>query len=324
MKNLPTTAILIVITAVVIGVIYNSAEATGSVSLPTPQQSELMQPTATPTIGWQATAMVAQATSDEARRVNAEATVAHESFLAVGLEATMSSNDLELARVWQTATFALTAIPLTMTANSSIIEAANVRLETVKIQATMTADAPDLLYRYKQAEAYDAERMQNVEIALKYIIGIFIVALAFLVVVAGIMRLSSLIHLEPASAEEIETSIPNLDEEEPLVVPQYKAKALDSDFVIPCTPEQWGALAHGVIENNVPLGINQWESGDMPFSRETYYPIRNLFQRKQWMVVGSGMKYVPAAELEAAFRLWIAERRLPEGYSFKQEMPKGK
>src|SRR3990172_4530546 len=104
------------------------------------------RPTETPiptsTIGYEATIYVAQATADEARRVNAQATAQHETYILSIVQITAAKDARSQEVLSWTAQAAPTIIPLTATAQ--VIYNTQVAIGEARVAAmmTMTHEAP--------------------------------------------------------------------------------------------------------------------------------------------------------------------------------------
>lgn len=276
--------------------------------------------TATPTVDWQATAQVAQATADEARRVNAEATAQHEQFLAVGLQATMSANELEQAKVWQTATWAPTSVPLTITAGANQYAMAEMHLQEVKIAATATEGAPELLLRQKSAEAYNADLAFGMEQFMRFAAAFFFIAIPVLMWVAR-KNQSAPLPVANVSAPVKATPAPSvLEMATPVLIKREEGGVLEVSLqVVPCSEEMLTEFAEGILSGEKTTRFEFWEGEKSLWWRDQYRKFRAWLSSKE---VGYAIIHDPSgimvltADGEYFLRYWLETRKLPARMEF--------
>lgn len=274
-------------------------------------------PTATPTVDWQGTAQVAQATADEARRVNAAATAEHESYLAVAIEGTRSANELEMARVWQTATYAPTAVALELTRTAGNIAVAEMRLQQIKIEATATQGAPALLRAQKDAEAYNADLAFGMETFMQFSTGFLMLALPILMWVGwkkqpAPARPAAPLPTPAAPSANFETA------EQAVTVHIHK----DEDgypsmrrVVAPCSAEMLTEFADGILSDEKTTRFEFWEGSGSKWTRPLYRRFRVWLLDMKYALNNNG-EIVLLDEGLAFLRGWLETQRLPERFDF--------
>ena len=268
--------------------------------------------TATPTVGWEATAIVAQSTADAAVRQ-------HDALRIAEAQERNSANELEKARIWMTATYAPTSIPLTMTANAAVIEAANMRLQEVRINATHEAEAPQLMRETKDAEVYDARVDFWVNVWARAMTGLFMLAIPIIL---------WLVKRQPQVIREVEKSRPvgiasaahRNDMGLRVDVVTKGDGAVSGRFLnLPCSESMLTEFAEGIVGGLKKLRFNDWEGRDTLWTRKSYAQMRVfLLDVKFASLLDNGMIAL-TDEGQGFLRGWLDTRSLPHRYEFMPE-----
>jgi len=222
----------------------------------TPRATTTGIPSAIPTatIGYQQTAIVAQATSAEAIRLMVAVTAEQDrrNFEQATWTVTAEAVNMQYQVMTQqaaqfTATAYATSIPATQTRQAAIDSARETEIQ-------MTLIAPTLVYAQAQSKAYAefADELQAAELVIKISIAVFIIALAMLLFVMLIRNLLK-------KSQDIEIHIPEIEPEPVPLVQDVKNENVLLRAEIPCTLEQLTELADGVINRQMTLAVNQWE-----------------------------------------------------------------
>jgi len=217
-------------------------------------------PYPTATIGYQQTAIVAQQTADEAVKMLIQETAAESarqqerlSWTATVDMATIVSAGLTAQSDIATSTAALTAVPLTSTAQALDREIAKTEISDSHTAVVMTKQAPTqiVLVAQAQAEAKYAETNMLVGIGVRVAVAFFVFALAGTMIFVILRRESK---PEPAVV-----SIPRLDDDIPLKRHDDDGSVRFTRADVPCTKDQLIDLADGIINRGMTLAFNAWE-----------------------------------------------------------------
>lgn len=262
-----------------------------------PQPTATQSPVPTATIGYQATANVAetqvaiaQATADEANRVMVQATNdqaqrEHETAMQ-NAQGTAQAESENFIRDGWTATAALTAVPLTATAQVDNLTAiADYKAVTIA-QLTATAHAPTQIV----AESDAKTRAQFSWFIVGTQLFAFFALGVFMLFTAGFMRwywmredkrAAEVAHAQsPQGIAERHgftpvAIVPDPAPEVEFIQPVDAVAPKNNMYTLPCTKEMLLQFAENVLTKNWTLGINAWERDDTLFTRDTYKPFRS-------------------------------------------------
>ncbi len=283
--------------------------ATKHPSTPTPRLPAQAGPTRTPvpsaTIGYQETAIVAQATADEARRVNAVVTAAFEQRVQEQLQMT-AQHEQRVQEIYSwTATAALTSVPLTATQQAALNTQIPMKSTLESAYLTATHSAPTQEAAMQQAIYY--KKYGAVDYFARWffvvVIGAFLLGLLAWILRNPVLR-------EPATQAE-ETVIWLKNEKD--------KGASSTRYAVPCSPEQLTELSELVVNGEKTFGINRLENGSRTLRRSVLYQVREFLTLNEF-AVDAGAGQIALNEAGAQFlTAWFDEHELPNGYNFDGE-----
>jgi hypothetical protein len=269
------------------------------------------RPTETPiptsTIGYEATIYVAQATADEARRVNAQATADHEQHILSIVQITAAQDARNQEMLSWTQIAAPTVIPLTATMQVVINTQVAQGEQRVAAMMTATIQAPTQYAAMinAQSNARYADAMRIVDVFGKIAIGLFCTGLA--------VFLFRWKPPEPKPAAEPQTE----------TVVQIRRDKGNGDFgqtraVVPCSPEQLSELAEMAVNGEKRFGINRLETQSRTFrsQRETLLAVREFLIKKQLAIPDGNGTLTLNDDGETFFAGWFNAHALPTDYEF--------
>lgn len=252
----------------------------------------------TPTVNWEGTAVIAQQTADEARRLNTAATAAHEQRVHEESAWTAQADMWTAQSDSWTATLALTSIPLTSTQQAVVNTQVPIDQALMAGQLTATHEAPTQVVAMLRA---DNERKYG------WVNYAALAALAFGMFGVGVFALSKskssngtmvthqqTAELEALAVDEAETKVEEkLSDLIPLgggndahvlvVVRRDNPEGGPGEerFYVPCTDDQLFELAARVLDKGTTLGINNWEGDGTELTRKAMKRLRGYFQEKK-------------------------------------------
>lgn len=312
-----------------------------AVALGTPEAQRSATPVATatititpsPTVDWKGTAIVAQATADEARRLDTQATAAEKDRIQQQLAWTAEANQWTAQANQWTATAALTSIPLTSTQQSVVNTQVPIDQALMAGQLTATKEAPTQIVAMIDAKNYETYG------ATDYVVRLFVLgALGVFLLGIGLFALSA------RTKEEVKprSAVPSQAVREPDLIP-LKPELMNSrptaranpnevsvsvvkdngggniaieNYRVPCSEEQLTELALRVLDEGETLGVNNWEGDGTELTRAVIYRLRNWFQGKQMVnSIGSGRLKFNERGLEL-LQTWKEKKVLPHPYVF--------
>lgn len=299
-----------------------AVQAAGVIGTAGPTATRTLSPT--PTVGWQATAVAAQATADEARRVNAQATAAHEAFELEKIRVTEGAEIREHEKFAGTATAASTAVPLTATARVQGLTATAEYMALEAGQLTATHEAPTQVVAMARA---DLEREWGwVNYAAMGCLAFFLFGLG--VFALGRSRGGGepmVTHQQTVEAEAMDVDEGGAAVAHPNQVEVEMKKNHGGGFFektryfVPCTAEQLSELARRMVIDNETLGVNNWEGDGSTLTRKVIYALRNWFQMNG-MAVSAAAGRVKLNEKGMAFlREWLDMGALPHSFVFRPD-----
>ena len=279
-----------------------------AVAIVTASPFPTVQPTAT--IDFMSTAVIAQQTADEARRVNAVVTSQAEQRNLEQLQLTAQAEQRQQQVYAWTVTAALTSIPLTATQQAAINTQIPQNQFLLAAQLTATKEAPTQLVAMidSQNHARFGKADYGVRMFALSSFGVFCIGL-----LVFLFRLP-----KPVQAEETP-----IETEPAETVVQMKRETGGGDYsmrrlVIPCTPEQLTELAEGILSGRKTLGINKWEGRGTELTREVFLLVRDWLKKTDGMVTeAENGALKPTTELLNFLSGWLDAQRLPEEYDFE-------
>lgn len=292
---------LLLLAAVVLTACGSPVAAQAVIGTPGPTATRTVTPS--PTVGWQATAVAAQATADEARRVNAQATAQHEAFELEKIRVTEGAEIREHEKFAGTATAASTSVPLTQTARSVDLTATNAMMTLSAGQLTATHQAPTQVVAMARA---DLEREWGwVNYAAMGALTFFLFALGVfalarsrtadgpMVTYQQTVGAEAVVNddLEPIRQDDL-TPLTGADDPHVYVVVKKdngKGGYAEMRYRVPCSNEQLYELAVRVLDDGETLGINNWEGEGTSLTRKAIGILRSYFQEKKLVTsIGAG------------------------------------
>lgn len=294
-----------------------------------------ISPVPTVTIAYQATAeiantqvAIAQATANEASRLNTQATAEFEQRVQAQLQMT---HEYEMqvfeAYAW-TVTAALTSVPLTATQQAVINTQIPMQQAIARAEMTKVKEAPTQMKALIEAEQY--AKYWPVEFMIRMFafmaLGVFLIGL-------GVFAYRQAQSMAPVATIPEPTAIPEMDPV-PQVVRTYQVSStpvIVSDnagggfgttykYSVPCSPEQLTELAEKILsgEKNKTLAINEWEGSDTKMTRSTLVRLRSWLQTNRFAEsIGAG-RVVLATTGENFLRGWLDAQTLPTEYDFEK------
>ena len=308
----------------------------------TPQPTATASIVPTATTGYEATAhaaetsaYIAQSTADAANRVMVQATNdqqqrEHETAMQ-NADATAQAQADKFTRDGWTATAALTAIPLTSTAQVDNMTAiADYKAVTIA-QLTATAALPTQIVAESNArtQAQLAPVFAFVQLFAIFAIGVFMLFAAWFMrwywmredarqaVAAhnaspqGVAERNGFISIapEPEFIQPTETVI--------TVRQDHGDGNMRMDkYTVPCTREQLLQVAENVLTKGWTLAINQWESAETLFTRNTFGKLRSWLQSNQFAVSAGSGTLALSPEGQAFLDAFLNAAQLPTEYQF--------
>lgn len=278
-----------------------------------PTATYTQQPTATiiptATIDYQQTAIVAQSTADEARRINSMATAEYVRLLNEQLAMTQVVEQQNFIINSWTATAALTTIPLTATQQAVNNTQIPAQQNFVIAQMSATANAPTQIVAMTRADDY--KKYSWIDNVVN-IIGKFAISIFAIGIVVFIFRIPMVNKPEPTQEKESQLET---------VVWLKNTKdngAASSRMVVPCSPEQLTELAEKITQGVTTFGINQWEQNCKMFKsdRNVIHAVRGWLQVNKFAYANGKGELAPSDEGLDFLCGWLESKTLPTEYEF--------
>lgn len=289
----------------------------------TPAATATITITPSPTVDWKGTAIVAQATADEARRLDTQATAAEKDRIQQQLAWTAEANQWTAQANQWTATAALTSIPLTSTQQSVVNTQVPIDQALMAGQLTATKEAPTQMVAMIDAKIYEEHGETDFLIRL-FVLG----ALGVFLLGVGLFALGA----RPKAEVTVERKMTTVTQPDPELIrlkPETivnaktdygKGYGVEQVYKVPCSREQLSELAERVIVKGETLGVNNFEGSGTLFTRSVFMRVRNFLQANfmaKSAGAGSG-SMILTDKGEAFLRGWLERNELPHSYSFDQ------
>lgn len=275
----------------------------------------------TPTVDWQETAVIAQQTADEARRLNTAATAAYEQRLHEESAWTARADTWTAQAAESTATAYLTSVPLTSTARVEDMTANSAQMTLTSNEMTATEHAPTQVVAMIDAQNYEEYGALDFVIRLFVLagLGVFFFGVGIFAFFARPKVAVKTVNAAPAHA----VREPDLIQLKPETIVNAKTDygkgyGQEQIYKVPCTREQLSELADRVILKGESLGVNNFEGKDTLFTRSIFMRLRNFLQTNfmaKSAGAGSG-SMILTDKGEAFLRGWLERSELPHSYSF--------
>jgi hypothetical protein len=270
--------------------------------------------TPTATVDYMVTAQIAQATADEARRVNAQATVEYLHFVQSqsNLTAAADVRTQEVA-AW-TVTAALTSIPLTATQQAAMNTLVPYQQSVLAGQMTATKEAPTQMVALEQAKvsAQFAAIQARVQIFAMLSLGAFCLSLAWFLARYPLQRRQDEAQVEPVKEQPVRQSILIQRETD------HGDGFIEREFLpeVPCTPEQLAEFATEITQGRKTMRINHWEGDGTLWIRGQYLLFRKWARDCGFVNVAAQGQLSPTNEFLNFLMYYIDHGTLQDGYSF--------
>lgn len=286
---------------------------------PAATATETLTPTAT--VDWQGTAMVAQATADEARRLNTQATAEFEQRVQEqGAWTAQADGWTAQANQW-TATAALTSVPLTATQQAVVNTQVPIEQALMAGQLTATKEAPTQMMAMEDARIYEEHGETDFIIRMFVLaaMGVFLLGVGLFALAVRPKEDAKAGSAEAVAAELEPDLIPLKQEKETVItVKTNNGQGLGQDkiYKLPCSAEQLSELAERVIVFGETLGVNNWEGEKSLLTRAVIIRVRRFFVQKKLGVETKSGRVGLNDDGLALLRGWLESKTLPHSYSF--------
>ena len=321
MKKLVWLAVAILIAYLVVLQMANGDTPAQAMNVPsrapvtaTARPTETPVPTAT--IDYQVTAIVAQATSDEARRINAQATADHEMILLGQSQLTAQAEAnalvmLQLTAQWEgvTATAAYTSIPLTATQQAALNTQIPARQMLEAGQLTATRSAPTQIMAMQRAINY--KKYGAADYFARWAIW-GVVAIFLLSIVAWVLRNPVLPKPDAVQSQPAEYTVVSRKRE------SDRGDYQMTRLVVPCSSDQLTELAKAITGNAKTWAINQWEGKDTLFTRDVILRVRAWARDNKFAIANTEDELTTTDDGTDFLLDWLDSRELPDGYYFER------
>lgn len=287
----------------------------------TPAATATITITPSPTVDWQGTAIVAQATADEARRLDTQATAQEKDRIQQQLAWTAESNQWTAQANQWTATAALTSVPLTATQQSVVNTQVPIDQALMAGQLTATKEAPTQMVAMIDAKIYEEHGETDFIVRMFVLgaLGVFLLGVGLFAFGARSKETAKAGSAAPARAKVEPDLIPLRQDHETVVkVKTDNGQGFGQDILltVPCTREQLSELADGVINGGVTLGVNNWEGEKTLLTRAVIGRMRHFFEVNK-MATRDAAGRVSLNEDGIGFlHGWLRRGTLPHSYSF--------
>lgn len=316
-----------------------SPMAVQAAALGTPETRSTPEPTATitltptPTVDWQGTAIVAQTTADEARRLDTQATAQEKDRIQQQLGWTAQADMWTAQSDQLTATMALTSIPLTATQQAVVNTQVPIDQALMAGQLTATKEAPTQSKAMTDARIYEEHGETDFIIRMFVLgaLGVFLLGIGLFAfsarpkveatprsaVLAQAVHEPDLIPLKPELVKSQASVKQNQNEVPVSIVKDHGGgNVAIENYSVPCSDQQLTELTCRVLDEGETLGVNNWEGDGTTLTRAVIYRLRNWFQAKQMVnSIGSGRLKFNEKGL-ALLQAWKEKQVLPHPYVF--------
>jgi hypothetical protein len=267
-------------------------------------------PVPTSTIGYEATIYVAQATADEARRVNAQATAQHEANILSILQITSEAERRSQEILSWTAQAAPTVIPLTATQQAvyNTQSAQGQMMVAAMMTATMQAPTQYAAIIQLQDTARYSQANNIMRIFALSGFSLFLWGLAVF-----LFRWQPPAQ-KPPEEPQIETVVQMRKDNGGGTFQQTR-------LVVPCAPEQLTELAEMAANQEKKFGINRLETGSRTFrgQRSVLIAVREFLLGNGFVISDGNGTITLNADGEAFLAGWFDHHQLPTEYEFASE-----
>lgn len=293
-------------------------------AVPTWTATSTLEPT--PTIGYQATAEIAQQTAEAAIRLNVAVTAEAEQRIQQQMAWTAEANVREQELLGWTATAASTSVALTATQQAVLNTQIPAQQALMSAQMTATQGAPTLMVAMRGAE------IEVYWAPLEYFLKAMMMVAVSALFVTGSLALYA--DYQRKKRSENAAACSGAENDAPVIVPtdlpMHTVVDLKTDngggfsstqrLVVPCNAKQLTHLAAGLISGRKTLAYKYWEvKGSL--GRETYDKVRDFMLAKEnGFAVDNGKGVLALTDKgRDFFRNWLDQNVLPHSYEFEPE-----
>lgn len=292
-----------------------AARAAAVIGTPGPTATRTVTPS--PTVDWKQTAIVAQATADEARRLDTQATAQHEALIQEQIRITEAAEIREHEKFAGTATAASTSVPLTQTARSVDLTATNAMMTLSAGQLTATHEAPTQAVAMIRVE-YE-RRLGWVNYAALGTLAFFMFALGVFALGKARAGNEPMVMYQQTVREEPEVIVPVKETVVNVKTSTGQGWGRDKLMRVPCTPEQLTELAERVIMQNESLGVNNFEGAKSLLTRAVILRVRHFMQANEMASSIRAGRVELTEDGRAFLRGWLERHSLPHSFAFDDE-----
>lgn len=287
----------------------------------TPLPTMTMTVTPTATVDWQGTAMVAQATADEARRLDTQATAQEKDRVQVQLGWTAAANQWTAQADQWTATAALTSVPLTATQQAVVNTQVPIQQALEAGHLTATKEAPAQAKAMVDAKNYEKYGAADYVVRLLVLgaLGVFLLGVGLFALAARPKANAEAGSVEPTRVEREPDLVPLKQEKETVITVKTnngQGWGQDLSYKLPCSALQLTELAERVLLKGETLGMNNWEGKDSALTRAVVIRVRRFFVDKKLAVETKSGRVNLNDDGFAFLRGWLESKTLPHSYSF--------
>jgi hypothetical protein len=293
-------------------------EFSSTASVPTATMTATLVPTAT--VDWQQTAIIAQGTADEARRLNTAATAGYEVRVHEQLKMTAEAERQAFESYSWTATARWTSVPATQTQQAILNTQIAAQQTMMAGQMTAVYEAPTLMVAMANAEveAQFAPLRFGMEIFALFAIAMFLLFVVGFVIwrwrnaspTAEPLQYEGEGEADLMRRVDMVTRVETVDRSQGLRINRY---------VVPCRPEALTELAQALVSGEKSFGINSWEgSASENFTREKIKEVRHWMQLNGFAQgIGQGRLH-PTDDGMRFFEGWLRQLELPDEFEFER------
>ncbi len=273
---------------------------------------------------WKGTAIVAQATADEARRLDTQATAAEKDRIQQQLAWTAQADMWTAQSDQATATAYMTSVLLTSTARIEDLTATSAYMTLTSNQMTATEHAPTQVVAMIDAKIYEEHGETDFIVRLFVLgaLGVFLLGVGLFALGAKPRAEVNVRNAVPARAKVEPDLIPLRQEPETVIkVKMDSGQGFGQDILltVPCTREQLTELADGVINGDVTLGVNNWEGKNTLLTRAVIGRVRHFFEANKMATRDAGGRVTLTEGGLALLHGWLQRGKLPYSYSFASQ-----
>lgn len=265
----------------------------------------------------QVKANIAEATANEAWRINAQATAEYMALENERLRMTQQVEQQEFQIKMITVTAAHTSIPLTATQQAAVNTQIPAQQALVYAQMTAIADAPTQTVAMSKAKTYEKWGETGYKATI-----FFQIAVGVTLLIAAVYMIYRLFTLRTHAREEDEED----EELTPILSEMVREDKGNGGYtwhqknVLPCNPEQLTELAELVVNGERNLAINRLENASRTLRRPTLIRMRDFYLLNELAIEAGRGKIALNKEGVQFHEDWFENHELPEKYKFIEKV----